>query len=136
MTLTEQPGQMGPAGTAGLAGGTSQLPAVQIGQAVDVLRTVEFRRQLDGLDVFGPTSILSVDVGAGGVTGGVIDLRPVAPTGTPVQIISRSDATKQFIQQFPYPVKVAATTTARRTRGRSRPPPLPAGPRPPHSWGS
>ena len=106
VTLTEQPGQVVPAGAAGLTGGTSELPAVQTGQAVDVLRTVEFRRQLDGLDVFGPTSILSVDVGAGGVVGGVIDLRPVAPTGTPVQIISRGDATKQFIQQFPYPVQV------------------------------
>ncbi len=117
VTLTEQPGQVVPAGAAGLTGGTSELPAVQTGQAVDVLRTVEFRRQLDGLDVFGPTSILSVDVGAGGVVGGVIDLRPVAPTGTPVQIISRGDATKQFVQQFPYPVKVGGDDDAEEDAG-------------------
>ena len=105
VTLTEQPAQMGPAaGAAGTGVSGQLLPAVQVGQAVDVLRTVEFVRVLDGLEVYGPTSILSLDAGAGGVAGGSIGLRPIAPGGREVQIISKRDAFKQFMAQFPYPV--------------------------------
>ena len=68
------------------------------------MRRVEFVRQLDGLDVFGPTSVLSVDIGAGGVAGGAINLRGIGKHGPKVSIISRGDAIKQFMAQFPYPV--------------------------------
>ena len=103
VTLTEQPAQMGQ--TPGPTGGP-QLPAVQTGQAMDVLRTVEFVRTLDGLDVFGPTSILSLDVGMGGVNGGEINLRPIGKPGPKMDIISQSDATTQFLTEFPYPVTI------------------------------
>ena len=104
VTLTEQPAQMGQTpGTTGAAIG-QLLPAVQIGEPMDVLRTVEFVRQLDGLDVLGPTSILSVDIGAEGVAGGAINLRGIGKHGPRMSIISQGDATQQFLAQFPYPV--------------------------------
>ncbi|HVN74768.1 MAG TPA: hypothetical protein VMT19_00510 [Thermoanaerobaculaceae bacterium] len=106
VTLTEQPAQAGPpAGATGATVSAQLLPAVQIGEAMDVLRTVEFVRILDGLEVYGPTSILSVQLDAGGVAGGTVGLRPIAPGGTDVQIISKGDALKQFMTEFPYPVR-------------------------------
>ncbi len=105
VTLTEQPAQAAAAGGAGAGiAGAPPLGAIQIGRATDVLRTVEFVRTLDGLDVYGPGSILSVDVGAGGVAGGEITLRGVGNPGPPLDIISRGDAMKRFLAEFPYPV--------------------------------
>ncbi|MFI5181146.1 MAG: hypothetical protein ACHQPI_07130 [Thermoanaerobaculia bacterium] len=101
VTLTQQPAQMGsPTGAA--VGGNG---GVTLGKRKDVLRTVEFRQMLDGLPVYGPTSILSLDIGPGGVVlGGAIHLRKIGPHGPAVSPISPGDALKQFLTEFPYKV--------------------------------
>ncbi len=100
-TLSDQGGEMqaGPPGTTG--GGT-----LVIGPQHDVLRNIQLIRRLDGLDVLGKTSLLSFDVGAGGVVGGSIALRPIDPNGTPMNVINPDEATRRFLQEFPFPVTI------------------------------
>ena len=75
----------------------------QQGRAFDVLRSVEFHRQMDGLDLRGPSSKLVVDVGGRGIAGGLVNLRGVGKTRIPVEIISQDEATDLFRRQFPEP---------------------------------
>jgi len=72
------------------------------GKPLDVLRTVEFHREMDGLDLRGPSSRLMVDVGGRGIAGGMIALRGVSRQRMPVEIISEDEATDLFRRQFPY----------------------------------
>ncbi len=105
VTLTEQPAvAASPAGAGAHAAAIQPGGGVQIGQAMDVLRTVAFVRELDGLRVYGPSSIIVVDVAADGVEGGTVALRPPGPAVMQVDIISKQDALKQFMAEFPYPV--------------------------------
>jgi len=101
-TLSNQGGEM-QAGQPGTTGGGGTLV---IGPQHDVLRNVQLVRQLGGMDVLGPTSILSFDVGAGGIAGASISLRPIDPKGTPMEVISPDEALRQFQQEFPYPVTI------------------------------
>ncbi len=64
---------------------------------VDVLHTVHFHRMLDGLRVYGPTSILSVDVGAKGVDGFVRTLRPLRRAAA-AQIRPKQEAQAEFLR--------------------------------------
>jgi hypothetical protein len=70
-------------------------------EAVDVLRTVHFFRQIDGLRVFGKNSILSVDVGAEGVVGADFSMRSlVAGRRVPTRIISSEEALAAFHKRY------------------------------------
>jgi hypothetical protein len=97
-TLSNQGGEMQGRDPA-TGGGTLVL-----GDQHDVLRNVQLIRRLDGLDVFGPTSLLSFDVGAGGIIGVLISLRPIDPKGTPMEVIGREEAWRQLLAEFPYPI--------------------------------
>jgi hypothetical protein len=99
VTLSNEPATMAPTPT-GVGG------PISTGPQMDVLRTVEFVRIMDGLEIRGPDSTLSVDLGGGGIAGGSFAIEGVSPTGTPVDIINRAEATKQFLSEFPYAVQV------------------------------
>jgi hypothetical protein len=98
-TLTTEGATLG-SGTPGIVGGGQ----ITLGEPMDVLRNVQFIRMMDGLKVFGPSSIVSFDVGAGGVVGADISLRGIDPNGMPVKIISKQAALKLFLSEFPYPI--------------------------------
>lgn len=100
-TLSNQGGTM----SSGRSG--AERASDRRGERHDVLYNIQLVRQIDGLDVFGPTSQLSFDVGAGGVIGASISLRPIDPKGTSMDVISRDEALRQFLQEFPYPVTVS-----------------------------
>lgn len=101
ITLSNEPATMSP--VPGDVGGTGPL---QVGPKNDVLRTVEFVRTQDGLEVRGPDSVLAVDVGHGGIVGGSLAVAGFAASGIPVAIMSRDAATQEFLREFPYPVQV------------------------------
>ena len=101
VTLTKQPAQLNQSPG---VNAPARNAKVTLGRAEDVLRTVEFRQVLDGLEVYGPTSILSLDVGRGGVVGGAINLRKIGTHGPAVSIISRPTRRGRFLSEFPYQV--------------------------------
>jgi hypothetical protein len=71
------------------------------GNSVDVIRTVHFYRQLDGLRVFGKNSIFSVDVGSEGVVGANFTMRSILPgQRIPTQIISPDQALEDFHRRY------------------------------------
>ena len=65
----------------------------------DVVRTVHFDRGLDGLKVYGPSSRLSVNLGAQGVVGFYRAFRPLSGNRIPVEIISADEAYQQFLNE-------------------------------------
>jgi hypothetical protein len=70
-------------------------------EGVDVLRTIHFYRQLDGLRVFGKNSILSVNVGAEGVVGVDFAMRSlVEGKRVPARIISTEQAVAEFHKRY------------------------------------
>jgi hypothetical protein len=81
-----------------------------LGEPHDVLRNVQLVRQIQGMDVLGPSSLLSFDVGAGGIIGVLSSFRPIDPKGMPMEVISRDEAFRQFMAEFPYPVSVGRGT--------------------------
>ena len=106
-TLTTEQGTLATPRAAGAgAMASADVPAVHMGRPHDVLNSVQFVRELDGLPVLGPASILTADVAGGAVVGGVIALRGIDPRGTRVSIISERQALQLFLQQFPYPVTI------------------------------
>ena len=79
--------------------------------SVDVLRTVHFYRQLDGLRVIGKDSIVSVDVGSEGVVGAIFSMRSIIPsTRRPTVIITPAKALEDFHRQYDAQIKQIQTS--------------------------
>jgi hypothetical protein len=72
---------------------------LKTGPKRDVLGTARFQRTLDGLPVFGPSSIVLADVARNGVVGLTRSFRPTLGR-SPVEIISAKQASDRFQQEF------------------------------------
>jgi hypothetical protein len=69
--------------------------------AADVIQTVHFFRRIDGLRVFGPDSILSVEIDGTGVVGAGIGMRVInTEHRVPVEIITPQEAEAEVRRQY------------------------------------
>ena len=69
--------------------------------AADVIQTVHFFRRIDGLRVFGPDSILSVEIDSTGVVGAGIGMREIdTEHRVPVEIITPQEAEAEVRRQY------------------------------------
>jgi len=66
--------------------------------AIPAMQSVNFSREIGGLPVEGPDSVMNVNVGAGGVVGVSRIVRPIQPTSTAVEFKSPEDVKREFRQ--------------------------------------
>ena len=66
------------------------------GNSLDMNRGISFRRKLDGLPVFGPSSLCTVHVGATDVTGFSVNVRPVSRLTQAPTLKTQSQIDQEF----------------------------------------